>query len=67
MGQLIASLIFGLFHILHAPVPNWRYVILASIAGWFYGAAYRSGGTLFSSILVHATVDTVWRAFLTRS
>ena len=37
MGQLIASCIFGLFHILHAPFPNWRYVMLASIAGWFYG------------------------------
>jgi membrane protease YdiL (CAAX protease family) len=65
-GQLVASSIFGLFHILHAPFPNWRYVILASIAGWFYGAAYREGGTLFASALLHATVDTVWRAFFTR-
>jgi len=67
LGQLIASGTFGLFHILHAPFPNWRYVVLASIAGWFYGAAYRSGGTLLSSVLVHATVDTVWRTFLTNS
>jgi membrane protease YdiL (CAAX protease family) len=66
LGQLIASLIFGFFHILHAPFPNWRYVILASVAGWFYGAAYQSGGTLLSSALVHAAVDTVWRTFLTR-
>ncbi|HEY1216051.1 MAG TPA: CPBP family intramembrane glutamic endopeptidase, partial [Bryobacteraceae bacterium] len=67
LGQLIASGIFGLFHILHAPFPNWRYVLLASVAGWFYGAAYRSGGTLLSSVLAHATVDTVWRSFLTRN
>ena len=67
LGQLIASGIFGLFHILHAPFPNWRYVLLASVAGWFYGAAYRCGGTLLSSVLVHATVDTVWRSFLTRN
>jgi membrane protease YdiL (CAAX protease family) len=66
-GRLIASAIFGLFHILHAPFPNWRYVMLASIAGWFYGSAYRSGGTLLSSVLVHASVDTVWRIFFTKS
>jgi uncharacterized protein len=66
-GQLIASCIFGLFHILHAPFPNWRYVVLASIAGWFYGSAYRSGGTLLSSALLHAMVDIVWRTFLTKS
>jgi membrane protease YdiL (CAAX protease family) len=65
-AQLIASLIFGLFHILHAPFPNWRYVILASIAGWFYGSAYRAGGTLISSALLHATVDTTWRTFFTK-
>ena len=66
-GQLLASCIFGLFHILHAPFPNWRYVVLASIAGWFYGSAYRSGGTLLSSALLHAMVDTVWRTFFTKS
>jgi CAAX protease family protein len=65
-GQLVASCIFGLFHILHAPFPNWRYVILASIAGWFYGSSYRSSGTLFSSAVLHALVDTVWRTFFTK-
>ncbi len=66
-GQLAASCVFGLFHILHAPFPNWRYVMLASIAGWFYGSAYRSSGTLFSSAVLHALVDTVWRTFFTKS
>lgn len=66
-GQLIASCVFGVFHILHAPFPNWRYVILASIAGWFYGSAYRVSGTIFASALLHALVDTVWRTFFTKS
>jgi membrane protease YdiL (CAAX protease family) len=66
LGQLIASCIFGLFHILHAPFPNWRYVVLASIAGWFYGSSYRAGGTLLSSALLHTAVDTVWRTFFTK-
>jgi membrane protease YdiL (CAAX protease family) len=64
---LVASCVFGLFHIRHAPFPNWRYVVLASVAGWFYGSAYRRSGTIFGSALVHAMVDTVWRTFFTRS
>lgn len=62
-GQLLASCLFGLSHIFHAPVPNWRYVALASIAGWFYGSAYRSSGSIVASSLTHALVDTAWRTF----
>lgn len=62
-GQLIVSILFGFSHIFHAPVPNWRYVALASIAGWFYGAAFRNGGNLMASSLVHALVDTAWRTW----
>ena len=65
-GQLIASVLFGLSHIFHAPTPNWRYVALASVAGWFYGAAYRSGGNLVASSLTHALVDTAWRTWFNR-
>lgn len=65
-GQLLASCLFGLSHILHAPFPNWRYVILASIAGWCYGLAFRSGGTVVASALTHAAVDTVWRTWFTK-
>ena len=64
-GQLVTSVLFGLFHILHAPFPNWRYVLLATVAGWFYGSAYRQGGVVASS-LTHALVDTVWRTWFTR-
>jgi uncharacterized protein len=62
-GQAIVSILFGLFHILHAPFPNWRYVALASVAGWFYGSAFRVSGSLMASALVHAAVDTVWRTW----
>jgi membrane protease YdiL (CAAX protease family) len=65
-GQLIVSCLFGLFHILHAPFPNWRYVALASIAGWFYGSAFRQGGNLMAPVLTHALVDTVWRTWFSR-
>jgi CAAX protease family protein len=65
-AQLVVSVLFGLFHILHAPFPNWRYVLLATIAGWFYGSAYRNGGGVVASSLTHALVDTVWRTWFTR-
>jgi len=65
-GQGIVSCLFGLFHILHAPFPNWRYVLLATAAGWFYGSAFRNGGSLMASSLMHAMVDTVWRTFLSK-
>jgi len=63
-GQATVSCLFGLFHILHAPFPNWRYVVLASVAGWFYGSAFRKSGSIMASALVHAAVDTVWRTWL---
>ncbi len=62
-SQAIVSCLFGLFHILHAPFPNWRYVLLATIAGWFYGSAFRRSGFVIASALTHAAVDTVWRTF----
>jgi membrane protease YdiL (CAAX protease family) len=65
-GQALVACLFGLFHILHAPFPNWPYVALAAVAGWFYGSAFRNGGGLMASALTHAAVDTVWRTFFAR-
>lgn len=62
-GQLLASLAFGLSHVLLSPAPNWRYVALASIAGWFYGSAFRQSGSLLAPSLAHALVDTAWRTW----
>jgi CAAX protease family protein len=60
-GLLIASVIFGAAHLHHAPVPNWRYMILATLAGIFYGNTYRTRHRLSASALAHTLVDTVWR------
>jgi membrane protease YdiL (CAAX protease family) len=59
-GWLIASVVFGASHLHHSPVPNWRYAILATLAGIFYGNAYRARHRLSSSALTHALVDTAW-------
>jgi uncharacterized protein len=62
-GQVLASLSFGLSHVLIGPAPNWRYVMLASLAGWFYGSVFRQSGNLAGPSLTHALVDTVWRTW----
>ncbi len=63
-GLVIASVIFGASHLQHPPIPNWRYGILATLAGLFYGNAYRSKRHLAAAALTHALVDTVWRLWL---
>jgi membrane protease YdiL (CAAX protease family) len=61
-GWFIASVIFGLAHIGNNGVfPNWRYALLAAIAGMFYGRTWRRTGSIFPSAIVHALVDTAWR------
>jgi membrane protease YdiL (CAAX protease family) len=60
VGLGVASVVFGLSHILHAPFPNWKYVILATIAGIFYGHAWMKTGSLLPGALVHALVDISW-------
>ena len=59
-GLAAASVVFGFSHILHAPRPNWNYVLLATIAGIFYGRAWMKSGSLVPGALVHFLVDTLW-------
>jgi membrane protease YdiL (CAAX protease family) len=65
-GWLLASVLFGFSHITNMGFPNWRYVILASIAGFFYGWTWRRTNSIFASALVHAAVDFTWH-FLFRT
>lgn len=58
-----ASVLFGFSHITNLGFPNWRYVILASIAGLFYGWTWRRTNSIFASALVHTAVDVTWHFF----
>lgn len=44
-GLLIASVVFGLCHLPFRGFPNWRMAALATVAGGFYGQAFREGGS----------------------
>lgn len=61
LGALaVASLLFGLSHFHKGAAFNWRYVLLAAIAGVFYGRAWRARRQLLASSLTHTLVDVVW-------
>ena len=65
-GWVAASILFGFSHITNLHFPNWRYVLLASIAGLVYGWTWRKTNSIFASALVHAGVDILWHIlFLT--
>lgn len=64
---LLSSLAFGLMHWNNAADLTTRifYVSLATIAGCFYGWAYRrSGNNLLAAVLVHTLTDLLWRSAL---
>ena len=65
-GWWSASVLFGFSHITNLGFPNWRYVILATIAGLFYGWTWRRTNSIFASALVHAAIDITWH-FLFRA
>lgn len=62
---LLTSLLFGLSHwnkrALHF---NWRYVVMAAIAGVFYGRAWRAQRRVGASALTHTGVDVTWSLWL---
>ena len=58
---VIASVLFGLSHFNKRSAHfNWRYVLLATIAGIFYGRAWRANRRLPASTITHASVDWLW-------
>jgi membrane protease YdiL (CAAX protease family) len=58
---VIASALFGLSHFNKRSAHfNWRYVLLAAIAGIFYGRAWRERRRVPASTITHASVDWIW-------
>ena len=62
---LLTSALFGLAHFNKRSVHfNWRYVLLAAVAGIFYGRAWRQQRRVAASAITHACVDTIWSIWL---
>lgn len=65
----ITSLLFGLSHFnkrlgAGAVGFNWRYVLLATMAGIFYGRAWLAKRRIMASAITHTSVDVTWGIWL---
>jgi uncharacterized protein len=62
---LVTAILFGLAHFnKRTAYFNWRYVLLAAVAGVFYGRAWRSERRVGASAITHASVDAIWSLWL---
>ena len=62
---LTTAVLFGLSHFNKRAVHfNWRYVLLAALAGIFYGRAWRQERRVGASAITHASVDSLWSLWL---
>lgn len=62
---ILTAVLFGLSHWNKRTTSfNWQYVLLAILAGIFYGRAWRQERRVGASAITHATVDTVWSIWL---
>lgn len=67
MPLFASSLAFGLMHWNNVSGLSEQvsYIALATIAGIFYGWAYkRSGNNILAPVITHSLVDLIWKVFL---
>jgi membrane protease YdiL (CAAX protease family) len=67
MGMVVSSLCFGAVHLPYRNFPNWRFALLATVAGVFYGLAFEKARSLRAAMIAHALVVTVWTVAFQRS
>ena len=63
-GLALTSALFGVVHLWFRPFPNWRFAVVAAIAGVFYGLAFRRARSIQASMVTHALTVTAWTLFL---
>ncbi len=61
VGLVLASLIFGAAHLWY----DWRFAVLAAIAGLFYGFAFMQGKGIRAAMVTHALTVTTLKMFVT--
>ncbi len=62
---LVTAALFGLAHWNKRTASfNGQYVLMAALAGIFYGRAWRAQRRVGASAITHATVDTLWSLWL---
>jgi membrane protease YdiL (CAAX protease family) len=68
LALIIASVIFGLAHLNNAtegfPIPNWGYVLMATLAGLAYGWVWKRTRKVTASAITHMLVNLIWGVLL---
>ncbi len=62
-GLITASVLFGFVHLWFRQFPNYRFAMLAALAGLFYGLSFQQGRGVRAAMVTHALVVTAWRTF----
>lgn len=65
VALVLTALLFGSVHLPFRSFPNWKFALVAAVAGWFYGRAYNQARSIRASMVTHACVVTVWRTLFT--
>jgi len=60
-GLVGASVLFGAAHLPFQHFPNWRFAIVAGVAGIFYGIGFMKTRSIRTSMVTHAFVVTAWK------
>lgn len=64
---IVSSVLFGLSHFNNAPLNDWRYLSLSTLAGFFYGFTYLKSKNLGAPVLLHTLVDYLWIGFFLKT
>jgi membrane protease YdiL (CAAX protease family) len=60
LAQAIGAAAFGAVHLSFGYYPNWDFTLAATIAGWFYGNAFREGRSVAAARATHTLVVLTW-------
>jgi membrane protease YdiL (CAAX protease family) len=60
LALVSSSLLFGLAHAKGPEQPVWVYVVLATLAGGFYGWTFVTTGKVTAAAVTHWLVDSYW-------
>ncbi len=63
-GLLVGAIVFGLAHLNNPPAPNYRYVLMATLAGTAYGWVWITTRKITVSALTHLGVNWIWMVAL---
>ena len=63
LALAMTSLLFGGVHLWYRHFPNWKWVIIAGVMGWFCGRARNQAGSIRAAMVTHALVVTAQKAF----